>query len=137
MVLHGLRLILIELEQVDIGILVLDGLKFSFLPELGDLVQSNLHLTFLFGLFSNILDGFIMVLDVHVPELAELRGISDGEVLLEEFSDGVPVSVVIDSHVLVSKLNNQLGKGGPAFKILEEIKISISLSDLTFNSGGQ
>jgi hypothetical protein len=49
----------------------------------------------------------------------------------------VPMSVIVDGHILVSELNNQFDKSGPTFKILKEIKISISLSNLSFNSRGQ
>lgn len=63
-------------------------------------------------------------------EVLPVRGVGVHEI-------GLPMSVVIDSHVLIGELNNQFGKGGPALKMLEEVKIGVSLSDLTFDVGGQ
>jgi hypothetical protein len=78
-----------------------------------------------------------MLLDIHVPEHSELRGVIDSEVFFEEFSDGLPMSVIVDSHVFISELNNQFDKSGPVLEMLEKVHIRISLSNLTFDVGGQ
>ena len=133
MIFKSFEMVIQHFKGAHITILQRNKLELNCFPELDNAIDLLLHLSFILGNFTNLLNSVFVIEEPEIPEKLQLKIVVNCEVLFEGLFEFLPVSTIRGVHGVMLHVADERNKNTPSFDVVSDAEESVAFSILNLD----
>lgn len=122
-----------HLESTHVSVLQRHQLELNHFPKLNNTIDFLLHLSFVLGNFTNLLNRVLVVENSQQPQFLQLQLVVDHEVLLDSVLHFLPVTTVGSDHGVVLQVSDHRDEDRPTLDFFRDPQESVAFPVCDFD----